>query len=113
MHSTDVYWTGDKVANALDTFNVFLAIDNGTVVGYIDVTKDGEENEPFDFLVKADCRRHGWGRKLLSYAIEANRPKGMMLIVDVDNEPAVALYRSMGFTVDPHAFSQVATWHIS
>ena len=114
MHSTDCYWTGDKVANALDTFHVFLAVDDGSVVGYIDVTRNNEENEPFDLLVKADRRRLGWGRKLLAKAIEANRPKGMMLIVDVDNAPAIALYRSMGFSYDPESVNhQLATWMIA
>ena len=113
MHSTDCYWTGDKVANALDTFNVFLAVDDGSVVGYIDVTRNNEENEPFDLLVKADSRRLGWGRKLLAKAIEANRPKGMMLIVDVDNTPAIALYRSMGFSYNPEQVNQLATWMIA
>ena len=114
MHSTDCYWTGDKVANALDTFNVFLAVDDGSVVGYIDMTRNNEENEPFDLLVKADRRRLGWGRKLLAKAIEANRPKGMMSIVDVDNAPAIALYRSMGFSYDPESVNhQLATWMIA
>ncbi len=113
MHSTDGYWTGDRVANALDTFQVFLAVEDGKVVGYIDVTWNNEENEPFDLLVKADSRRLGWGRKLLAKAIEANRPKGMMLIVDVDNAPAIALYRSMGFSCDPEPVDRLATWRIA
>ena len=111
LHAKDLYWTGERILKALDMFRVFLAVDGGTVVGYIDVTKNNEENEPFDFLVREDCRRRGWGRKLLYKAIEANHPKGMMLIVDVDNAPAIALYRSMGFTGSSEPQSQVATWY--
>ena len=111
LHATDLYWTGERILKELDTFRVFLAVDGGTVVGYIDVTKNNEENEPFDFLVREDCRRKGWGRKLLYQAIETNRPKGMMLVVDVGNDPAIALYRSMGFTDSTEPQSQCATWY--
>ncbi|MBR4907363.1 MAG: GNAT family N-acetyltransferase [Clostridia bacterium] len=112
LHATDLYWTGERILKAPDMFRVFLAVDGGTVVGYIDVTKNNEENEPFDFLVREDCRRRGWGRKLLYKAIEANRPKRMMLIVDVGNNPAIALYRSMGFRDSPEPQSQAATLHL-
>ena len=35
---------------------------------------------------------------MLAKAIELNRPKAMVLTVNVDNAPAIALYESMGFT---------------
>ena len=110
LHSTDGYRTGERIVNAPDVFKVFLAVEDGSVVGYIDVTRDNEENEPFDFLVREDRRRRGWGRKLLAKAIETNRPKGMMLIVDADNAPAIALYRSMGFSFTAEPVSRLATW---
>ena len=34
----DRYWTGEKVVKAPDRFNVFVAVENGAVVGYIDVS---------------------------------------------------------------------------
>lgn len=110
IHRTDNYWTGDRVLNAPDKFNVYIAADGGKVVGYIDVTKNNEENEPFDLYVLEGYRRRGWGRKLLAKAVEANKPKGMALSVDVDNAPAIALYGSMGFEDSPEPIGRVATW---
>lgn len=97
MHSTDVYWTGEKVLAARDQFRTFVAIENGEVIGYLDATCCHEENEPYDLLVKEEYRRKGYGKKLLAKALEMNKPKGMMLLVDIHNEPAVHLYESMGF----------------
>ena len=106
MHSTDVYWTAPQVAGTPDRFNVFLAVDGGEVVGYIDVTNRFEENEIYDLLVKEDRRRRGWGRKLTVKALEENRPRGMMLLTEVSNTPAIALYESVGFRTVPGQNSQ-------
>ena len=97
IHNKDMYWTGDKVMQAQDRFHTFLAIHNGKVVGYMDVTYTFQENEPFDLFVLEEYRRMGYGRNLLAKALEMNRPNGMMLLVDVDNDPAIRLYESMGF----------------
>ena len=51
IHSRDVYWTGEKVAAAPEKFRTFLAINQGCVVGYLDVTHCFEENEPYDVYV--------------------------------------------------------------
>lgn len=98
IHSTDVYWTAEKVLAAPERFRIILAIENNQVVGYIDITHNYEENEPFDVFVKENCRRKGYARAMLAKAIELNRPKAMVLTVNVDNAPAIALYESMGFT---------------
>lgn len=97
IHNKDVYWTGEKVLQAQDRFRTFLAIRDGAVIGYIDVTCTLAENEPFDLFVLPEYRRMGYGRRLLAAAIEANAPSGMTLYVDVDNAPAISLYTSMGF----------------
>lgn len=112
MHETDCYWTGEKVADAPDMFNAFLAVDDGVVVGYLDITHCFEENEIYDFKVKEAYRRQGWGRKLLKKAIESNRSKEMMLFVEVDNIPALRLYESAGFRKVSGQNSQMATWNI-
>ncbi|MBR5343792.1 MAG: GNAT family N-acetyltransferase [Oscillospiraceae bacterium] len=112
MHTTDVYWTGERVAAAPELFRVFLAVEEGAVVGYLDLTLGHRENEPVDLLVKKEARRRGWGRKLLAAAIDFNRPAGMMLLVDTDNEPALRLYESMGFVRAERQNSRTATWMI-
>ncbi len=97
IHNQDMYWTGEKVAAARDRFRTLLAVEDGEVAGYLDVTHCFAENEPFDLLVLPEYRNRGWGRKLLAKALEMNQPKGMMLLVDVDNQAAIRLYASVGF----------------
>ena len=91
---------------------MLLAVDAGRVVGYLDVTRCFEENEPYDLLVLEEYRRRGWGRRLLARALELNRPSGMMLLVDADNVPALTLYESMGFTKVLGQNNLTATWEI-
>ena len=97
MHSIDTYWTADKVIASTDIFRVILAIEKDDVVGYLDITHKYDENEPYDILVKPEYRRKGYGKAMLAKAIELNKPNSMMLLVDVDNVGAIALYESLGF----------------
>lgn len=97
IHSTDVYWTAERVLAAPERFRVILAVEAGEVVGYVDVTHNYDENEPFDVFVKESHRRRGCARAMLMKAIQLNRPKAMVLTVNVDNTPAIALYESLGF----------------
>lgn len=110
IHSKDVYWTAERIVAAPDRFRALLAIENGHVVGYLDVTVKYKENEIYDLFVLEAFRRRGWGRRLLARAIELNRPNDMMLLVDADNDPARELYLSAGFVEDPGGNNQTATW---
>ena len=112
IHNKDMYWTGEKVVQAQDRFRTFLAIHDGEVVGYMDVTYTFKENEPFDLLVLEEYRRMGYGRKLLAKALEMNQPNGMMLLVDVDNDPAIRLYESMGFAKVQGQNNLTAHWTV-
>lgn len=112
IHNKDMYWTGEKVSQAQDHFRTFLAIHDGKVVGYLDVTYTYNENEPFDLFVLEEFRRMGYGRKLLAKALEMNQPNGMMLLVDVDNAPAISLYESMGFTKVQGQNNLTAHWFV-
>ena len=112
MHSKDVYWTGEKVIKAPDRFKTFIAVKNGKVTGYIDVTHCHAENEPYDILVKEEYRGKGYGRQLLAMALQENEPKDMMLLVDFDNVPAINLYKSMGFVKKENGNMLTAYWKI-
>jgi len=112
IHNKDMYWTGEKVAAAQDHFRTFLAIHGGKVVGYLDVTYTFDENEPFDLFVLEEYRQMGYGRKLLAKALEMNQPKAMMLLVDVDNVPAIRLYESMGFAKVQGQNNLTAHWTV-
>lgn len=112
IHNQDLYWTGERVLEAPERFRTFLAVQEGKVVGYLDVTHSYEENEPFDLYVLEEYRRMGYGRKLLAEAVERNMPKGMMLLVDVDNIPAIPLYESMGFAKVQGKNNLTAHWEI-
>lgn len=102
------YWKAEKVLSRPDRFHVFLALDNGEVVGYIDMEHSHDVSEPFGLFVCPAYRRKGYGRQLLETAIVSNQPKGMMLHVDVDNVPAMNLYSSLGFVPDALGCSIVA-----
>ena len=106
------YWTGEKVLAATKRFRVFLALKDGAVVGYLDVTHCFDENEPYDLFVREESRRKGWGTKLMAKALEMNRPNGMMLLVDADNPAAIRLYEKLGFARQPGQDSLTAFWHI-
>lgn len=112
LHNKDMYWTGEKVVQAKDRFRTFLAIHDNKVVGYMDVTYTFKENEPFDLFVLEEYRRKGYGRKLLAKALEMNQPNGMMLLVDADNDPAIRLYESMGFTKVQGQNNLTAHWSV-
>ena len=112
IHNKDMYWTGEKVVQAQDRFRTFLAIHDGKVVGYMDVTYTFQENEPFDLYVLEEYRCMGYGRKLLTKALEMNCPNGMMLLVDMDNDPAIRLYESMGFAKVQGQNNLTAHWTV-
>lgn len=113
IHNKDMYWTGERVAAAQDRFHAFLAIHDGKVVGYMDVTYTCAENEPYDLLVLEEYRTMGYERKLLAKALEMNQPNGMMTLVDVDDIQTIRLYESVGFVKVQGQNSLTAHWTVS
>ncbi len=100
LHSTDVWWTAERVLENPETFTVFIAVDGEKVVGYIDVSHASEEALISDIRVAKEFRNRGYGRKLLQYAqkeMKENGEKCMTLQVDTVNEAAKHLYGKCGF----------------
>lgn len=112
IHHQETYWTGEKILSATDRFRVFLAIHEGKVVGYLDVTYCFPTNEPYDLFVLEQHRGMGYGRKLLAQALKLNRPNGMMAMVDVDAVAAVHVFESVGFQRAKHENNITAHWTV-
>ncbi len=98
LHSTDTYWTGERIVSALDKFRVLLVVKDGQVLGYLDVQNCYDTNEIFALYIKPEASSQGYELSLLAKAIELNKPNQMMVVVDVDNKEEVELYTAAGFT---------------
>lgn len=48
-------------------------------------------------LSKEEYRNMGIATDMLSYAIELDKNKRIMLLVDIDNDKAIRLYEKLGF----------------
>ena len=97
LHSDDAYWSGEKMLEAQDRFKIFLFIKGNKLAGYIDVSTGPGVNEIFDVLVSSEYRRQGIGGLLVDKAAREHDGDKLILTVDIDNEPAIALYRKKGF----------------
>ncbi len=106
------YWTGEMVAADKEGFLVLLAMADGVPVGFLDLGLGEEGNNVSDLFVLSAHRRKGWGRKLLTKAIELTGAKQLTLQVDVKNDPALRLYESMGFRFKPEDSWMDAIWRI-
>ena len=97
LHSTDTYWTAQRIISALDKFRVFLVVKDGQVLGYLDVQNCYDTNEIFALYIKPDVASQGYELSMLAKAIELNKPIQMMVVVDVNNKEEVDLYTAAGF----------------
>ena len=96
-HRKATYWTAEKVIAAKDRFRVLLAIRKEKVVGYIDVTYCYEKNEPYDIWVDDEFSSKGYEQSLLLAAIQLNKPKEMMVLVDINDYKEIEIFKSIGF----------------
>ena len=108
VHAKDTYWTAERILEARDIFRVYTAIEQGRLVGYMDITTGHPENEPYD-LWTAPGFEH-YRKALLAAAIRRNRPSGMMVVIDTDDAAEIALYEETGFEAIARSESVYATY---
>ena len=97
LHSTDTYWTAERILAAQDKFRVLLAIKDGQIQGYLDVQSCFDINEIYALFMKPEAAQQGYELSLLVKAIELNRPNQMMVVVDVNAKAEIELYTAAGF----------------
>jgi ribosomal-protein-alanine N-acetyltransferase len=96
-------WTRDMFAQELaqpDNAAQWVAEWRGRVVGYILWWCVADEVHIVNLAVHDQFRRRGVARRLLDATFDAARDRGLTLAtleVRIHNEPAIALYESLGF----------------
>lgn len=108
VHTKDTYWTAERILEARDRFRVFTAVEQGKMVGYLDITTGHSENEPYDLWTAPGFERYR--KALLVEAIRRNRPNGMMVVIDTDDAVEISLYESVGFEAIEGSESVYATY---
>lgn len=75
---------------------------DGTLVGYAGIARLGR-TPPFEYEIHTigvdpEFQRHGIGREMMDRLLSTVEPDGVVFLeVRTDNEPALALYQSLGF----------------
>ena len=111
FHHTDCYWTGERVLEAKHLFRVFIAVKDSKLIGYLDVTYSKEENEIYDMRVKEEYADTGCEEALITEAVRCNPTNQMMVLVEMDDEKLIKMYRSSGFESVECTESQYAKYY--
>ena len=95
-------WSEKSVASELSNQLALwlVAVDEGTVVGYVGSQTVIDETDMMNVAVHPEYRRQGIGEKLVIRLVDELQAMGshaLLLEVRVSNEPAIALYKKMGF----------------
>jgi len=96
----DSPWTAEMFRSELAAGHHYVVHRNasGAVDGYAGLSRGDEEAEVRTIGVRPDAQGTGVGRAMLEGLLEAAGERRVLLEVRTDNEPALALYRSCGFT---------------
>lgn len=99
--SMESSWTESEFLNLLQNpcCGGWLALADGNAVGFIMVSFVPPEAEILTFVVIPEWRRRQVGHKLLQHFLSICQPRihCVFLEVDCSNQPAIHLYKKMGF----------------
>jgi len=110
-HPDQGNWVMEDLENRIkepwfDTDGFFLAMDNQKIIGFCwtkfhhDLVNQDPVGEIYVIGVDPEIATRGIGKALAIRALEYIKSKGIgtaMLYVDADNEPALSLYKKLGF----------------
>jgi len=82
---------------------LFVAVDEGAVIGSIMAGYDGHRGWLYSVAVKYDREGEGVGRALVAHAEDALKARGCLKVnLQVrDGNPVVGFYERLGYTVEP------------
>ncbi|MDO8105672.1 ribosomal protein S18-alanine N-acetyltransferase [Isoptericola sp. b441] len=97
-------WPEVMIREELDAFGrYYVGIDDEAgLAAYAGSWFDGDVSQVMTLAVSTRAQHRGWGRALLRTLLDrarSDRAQALFLEVRVDNEPAIALYRSEGFEI--------------
>ena len=93
-------WGPEAFLEALAAGHHYLSAREGeSLIGYVGLARAGKEAEVHTLAVDPAHQGRGIGRALLRAVLDHAVGARVFLEVRTDNEPAIQLYRSEGFTV--------------
>jgi ribosomal-protein-alanine N-acetyltransferase len=96
-------WSERSIAGELDNplSRWLVAVEDGTVLGYVGSQTVLDEADVMNVAVSPDARRRGVAKALMIALLDVlrqNQVKTLTLEVRASNDPAIALYDTLGFT---------------
>ncbi len=80
-----------------DTDSIYNYIDNGMVIGYLEIRLVDGVLDIMNLFVNEENRHHGIATKLMNEMFEKEKYNRIMLEVNENNNNALRLYNKLGF----------------
>lgn len=93
-------WSIGHFEDSIDSHQCWLLTAENKLLGCMVFSQLFDEAELLNLLVEPQFQGRGYGRLLLEFFIESNRPKARQLFLEVrvGNARAIRLYESVGFS---------------